>query len=84
MIPLALQRLASEVENAAVSNSTHRKDASRLHKFLTFCGGLGINHESALPAQEDLLIAWAASYTGQFAGKTVGAKISAIKKEHER
>jgi hypothetical protein len=70
------------VENAAVSDSTRRKDASRLCEFLIFCWGLGINHEDALPAQEDLLIAWIASYTGRLAGKTVGAKISAIKKEH--
>jgi hypothetical protein len=83
-IPLELQRRAAEVEDAAVSDSTRRKDASRLHEFLVFCRGLGINHENALPAQEDLLIAWAASYAGRFAGKTVGAKISAIKKEHER
>ena len=72
------------MENAAVSDSTCRKDASRLHEFFTFCQGLGINHEDALPTQEDLLIAWTASYAGRLAGKTVGAKISAIKKEHER
>ncbi|KAF8227796.1 hypothetical protein L208DRAFT_1294991 [Tricholoma matsutake] len=61
-----------------------RKDASRLQEYLNFCESLGINHANALPAQEDLLMAWATSYAGCFAGKTIGAKISAIRKEHER
>lgn len=42
----------------------HRKDASRLHEFLVFCGGLGIKHKNAFPTQEDLLITWATPYAG--------------------
>ncbi|KAF8237350.1 hypothetical protein L208DRAFT_1248166, partial [Tricholoma matsutake] len=63
--------------------STQRKSASRLREFLTFCEGLGIRKSDALPAREDILIAWASSYTGQLAGRTVGAKLLAIRKEHE-
>ncbi|KAF8222042.1 hypothetical protein L208DRAFT_1324579 [Tricholoma matsutake] len=73
-----------KVQNAAVSDSTHRKDASRLQEYLNFCESLGINHVNMLPAQEDLLMAWATSYAGCFTGKTVGTKISAIRKEHKR
>ncbi|KAF8237440.1 hypothetical protein L208DRAFT_517350 [Tricholoma matsutake] len=45
---------------------------------------LNIHDDDVFPAREDLLIAWASSYAGRFAGKMVGAKISAIKKEHEK
>ena len=79
-----LMEKANLVENAAVSKTTRSKDASRLNEFLLFCEGLGIKNHDALPASEDLLAAWASSYTGRYAGKTVGAKISAIRKEHER
>ncbi|KAF8814323.1 hypothetical protein BYT27DRAFT_7082514 [Phlegmacium glaucopus] len=74
----------NQVQGAAVSRLTLAKDASRVREFLTFCEGLGIRNDHALPAREDLLIAWASSYAGRLAGKTVSAKISAIKKEHER
>jgi hypothetical protein len=74
----------SHVENTAVSKTTRLKDASRLREFLSFCEGLGINKVDVLPAPEDLLIAWASSFAGRFAGKTVGAKLSAVRKEHER
>lgn len=71
-------------QDAAVNKTTQVKDASCLHEFLRFCEGLGISNSDALPAKEDLLIAWAASYAGQLAGKTVGAKLLAIRKEHKR
>ncbi|KAF8236902.1 hypothetical protein L208DRAFT_1250269 [Tricholoma matsutake] len=60
-----------------------RKDASQLREFLTFCEGLGIRNSDALPAREDVLIAWASSYAGRLAERTVGAKLLAIRKEHE-
>ncbi|KAF8234236.1 hypothetical protein L208DRAFT_1550788, partial [Tricholoma matsutake] len=62
---------------------TQRKDASRLQEFLTFCEGLRIRKSDALPAREDILIAWASSYAGRLAGRMVGAKLLAIRKEHE-
>ncbi|KAF8797756.1 hypothetical protein BYT27DRAFT_7265499 [Phlegmacium glaucopus] len=71
-------------QEAAISKTTQAKDASRLREFLRFCEGLSIQNSDALPAREDLLIAWASSYAGRLAGKTVGAKLLAIKKEHER
>ncbi|KAF8234654.1 hypothetical protein L208DRAFT_1547646 [Tricholoma matsutake] len=55
-----------------------------MREFLHFCKALNIHDDDVFPAREDLLIAWASSYAGCFAGKTVGAKISAIKKEHEK
>jgi hypothetical protein len=67
-----------------VNKTTQAKDASRLQEFLTFCRGLGIHAHNILPAREDLLIAWASSYVGQLAGRTVSAKILAIKKKHHR
>ncbi|KAF8797647.1 hypothetical protein BYT27DRAFT_7228902 [Phlegmacium glaucopus] len=70
-----------DTRNIAASALNH---ASRLHEFLAFCEGLSIRKDHALPAHEDLLIAWASSFAGRLAGKTVGAKISAIRKEHVR
>ncbi|KAF8804543.1 hypothetical protein BYT27DRAFT_6691240 [Phlegmacium glaucopus] len=84
VLPPDLMERINQVQGAAVSKSTLAKDASRVREFLTFCEGLGIRNDHALPAREDLLIAWASSYAGRLAGKTVSAKISAIKKEHER
>jgi hypothetical protein len=72
-------------QEAAVSKKTSQaKDASRLREFLKFCEGNGIKGSNAFPVKEDLLIAWAASYAGRLAGVTVSAKLSALKKEHER
>ena len=83
-LPLALLDKIRDTQDAAVNISSQRKDASRLREFLLFCQGLGISAGNALPAREDILLAWASSYAGRMAGKTVGAKLSAIKKEHER
>ena len=52
------------------------KDVGWLRDYVSFCKGLDI------PASEDLLIAWASTYTGRLAGKNVRANISAIKREH--
>jgi hypothetical protein len=68
----------------AVNITSQKKDANRLHKFLSFCEGLGILAYNALLASEDILMAWVLSYAGRIAGKTISAKISAIKKGHER
>lgn len=83
-LPTNLLEKISQVEGAAVNKTTQAKDASRLREFLTFCQGLGIQSNNALPAREDILMAWASSYVGQLAGRTVGVKILAIKKEHQR
>lgn len=83
-LPPTLLAKIKDTQEAAVSKSTQKKDASRLRDFLSFCEGLGIQACNALPAGEDILLAWAASYAGRMAGKTVGAKLLAIKKEHER
>lgn len=71
-------------QEAVVDKTTQRKDASQLWEFLIFCEGLGIRNSDALPARKDILITWASSYTGQPAGRTVGTKLLAIRKEHER
>lgn len=84
MIPQILLDKVRHTQDAAISKSTQTKDASRLREFSTFCKSLGINGNDILPAREDLLMAWAASYAGRLAGKTVGAKVLAIRKEHER
>ena len=84
VMPAELLEKIGHVQSAAVSKSTQSKDASRLHEFLIFCKALNIHDDDIFPAREDILIAWASSYAGRFAGKTVGAKISAIKKEHEK
>ena len=81
--PILLDRIR-DTQEAAVNKSVQKKDASRLREFLGFCAGLGIMAHAALPAGEDVLLAWASSYAGQLAGKTVAAKLSAIRKEHER
>ena len=67
-----------------MSKTTQAQEASSLREFLQFCGGHGITSSNAFPANEELLIAWAASYAGVLAGKTVGAKLRAIRKEHQR
>lgn len=73
-----------ETQEAAVNKVTQKKDASRLREFLSFCNGLGITAIDALPAREEILLAWASSYAGRLAGKSVGAKLLAIRKEHEK
>ena len=73
-----------DTQEAAVSITTQKKDASRLREFLSFCEALGIKSCDALPAREDVLLAWASSYAGRLAGKTVSAKLRAIHKEHDR
>ena len=83
-LPPVLLAKIRDTQEAALSKSTQKKDASRLRDFLSFCASLGIEASNALPAKEDILLAWAASYAGRMAGKTVGAKLLATKKEHER
>ena len=83
-LPEILLDKIRKTQQAAVSKSTQTKDINCLREFLNFCKNLGIDNERALPAKEDLLMAWAASYAGRLAGKTVSAKLLAIRKEHER
>jgi hypothetical protein len=83
-LPPNLRDKISHVQEAAVNESTKRKDASRLREFLSFCESLGIRCINALPAREEVLLAWASSYVGRLAGKTVAAKLLAIRKEHNR
>ena len=81
--PTILDKI-KDTQEAAVNITTQKKDASRLREFLSFCDGLGIKAHNALPAREDVLLAWASSFARRLAGKTVGAKLLAIRKEHER
>lgn len=83
-LPSRLMDKIADTQEAAVNKSTQKKDASRLREFLSFCEGLGIRPNDALPAREDVLLAWASSYAGRLAGKTVAAKLLAIRKEHDR
>jgi hypothetical protein len=83
-LPFTLLEKIKNTQDAAVNITTQKKDASRLREFLSFCEGLGISAINALPAREEVLLAWASSYAGRIAGKTVGAKLRAIQKEHER
>ena len=81
------QDLVDKIMNAqetVVSKSTQAHDPGRLREFLQFCEGHGIKSSDAFPAKEDLLVAWAASYAGRFAGRTVSAKLLAIRREHDR
>ena len=82
-LPQVLVDKIMNTQEAAESKTTQAKDASRLREFLQFCEDHGITRSNAFPAEEDL-IARAASYAGQLAGKTVSAKLRAIRKEHER
>jgi hypothetical protein len=68
-ILLALLEQIKETQEAAVNITSQKKDAAWLRNFLAFCEGLGISACSALPASEDILLAWAASYAGHIAGK---------------
>ena len=83
-LPPTLLDNIRETQDAALNITSQKKDASRLREFLLFCKGLGISACNALPAREDILLAWASSYAVRIAGKTVSAKLSAVKKEHER
>jgi hypothetical protein len=83
-LPSELVRRMEEVEDKATGDSTRRRDEGRVREYLNFCEGLGIRKENAIPAPHDLVAAWAASFAGRYCGKTVGAKILAIKKLHER
>ena len=83
-LPHALLDKIRHTQDAATDRTTQRKDASQLWEFLVFCEGLGISAANALPAREDVLMAWTSSYAGRLAGRTVGAKLLAIWKEHKR
>ena len=83
-LPPILVDKIRQTQEAATSRSTQTKDASRLQEFFNFCNGLGIDNNNILPAKEDLLMAWAASYAGRLASRTVSAKLLAVRKEHER
>jgi hypothetical protein len=83
-LPNELIARMEEVEDRAVGDTTKKKDGSRVREYLKFCEGLGIGRDYAIPAPHDLVAAWAASFAGCYCGKTVGAKISAIKKLHDR
>jgi hypothetical protein len=72
------------VEGKASGEKTKRNDEHRVRAYLKFCEGLGIREEDAIPAPYDLVAAWISSFAGRCCGKTVGAKITAIKKVHER
>ena len=78
-----LQEKMNQAQDSTLSKSTRAKDLSRLQDYVFFCESLGIPAEETLPAHEDLLIAWALSYVGCLTGRTVGAKILAIKWEHQ-
>ncbi|KAF8224481.1 hypothetical protein L208DRAFT_1311100 [Tricholoma matsutake] len=52
-----------------------------LREFRSFCN---VHDDDIFLVREDLLIAWASSYAGHFAGKMVSTKITAIKREHEK
>lgn len=83
-LPPILQETVRMTQEAATTKSTQKKDASRLHEFLSFCAGIGIRPNDALPASEDVLLAWASSFARRLAGKTVSAKLLAVRKEHDR
>jgi hypothetical protein len=72
------------IEDNAVDESTRHKDANRVKDYLRFCKNIGIRNKDAIPAHPDLVAAWVSSFAGRFCSKTVGAKICAIKKLHNR
>ena len=72
-----------DTQDAIPNKTTQRKNVSRLREYLSFCEGLGIKAADTLPAREEVLLAWASSFAGRLAGKTVGTKLLAIRKEHE-
>jgi hypothetical protein len=79
-----VDKIMNAQEGVVKNKTTQASHASRLREFLQFCEGQGIKSSNAFPANEDLLVAWAASYAGRLAGATVNAKLGAIKREHER
>lgn len=83
-LPPILVDKIRQTQEAATSRSTQTKDASGLRECFNFCNSLGIDNDNILPTKEDLLMAWAASYTGRLAGRTVSVKLLAVRKEHER
>src|SRR5271168_1825456 len=60
-IPLALLNKIKNAEHTAVNITSQKKDTSRLREILAFCNSLGIPAHNALPAGEDILVAWASS-----------------------
>jgi len=55
--PPILRNKILVTQDAAVNkSSTQKKDASRLREFLSFCAGLGIRPNNAIPASEDILL----------------------------
>jgi hypothetical protein len=83
-LPMQIIERMDVVEGKASGEKTKRNDENRVRAYLKFCEGLGIQGEDAFLAPYDLVTAWISSFTGRYCGKTVGAKVSAIKKVHER
>jgi hypothetical protein len=82
-IPTHILEHMNVIEGRASGEKTKRNDENRVRAYLKFCEGLGIRFEDAIPAPYDLVAAWISSFAGRYCGKTVGTKISAIKKVHE-
>jgi hypothetical protein len=78
-LPSRLLANITYTQEVAISKTTQKKDMSHLREFLAFCKGLRIQPKDALPAKEEVLLAWASSYAGHLAGKIVSTKLLAIK-----
>lgn len=74
-----LDKIASTQE-AGGSKTTQANDASRVRQYLQFCASHGIKSSDAFPAKEDLLVAWAASFSGAISGSNSHCKAGCTQK----
>jgi hypothetical protein len=80
--PHALRQKVDLAVASAWAPSTRRLYNSAVLRFLQFCDGLGVPVASRLPAEEDILCAYAASLMGSRSGSSIKNDISGLRAWH--
>ncbi|KAF5387865.1 hypothetical protein D9615_000293 [Tricholomella constricta] len=81
-LPSSLQAHTESVISCAWKPSTSAGYSRAIQQFFTFCSDTGVPPSACLPASEDLLCAFAASFSGLLAGNSIRSKCAALRSWH--
>ncbi|KAF5387985.1 hypothetical protein D9615_000528 [Tricholomella constricta] len=81
-IPVPLRDHMNSVLSRAWKPSTASGYSRSVLDFLSFCTELGVPPAACLPASEDLLCVFAASFCGSLAGSSIRSKCAALRSWH--
>ncbi|KAF5383112.1 hypothetical protein D9615_004838 [Tricholomella constricta] len=81
-IPASLQEHANTVLSRAWKPSTSAGYSRSVDQFFAFCSNLNAPASAWLPASEDLLCAFAASFSGTLAASSIRSKCAALRSWH--